>query len=66
MDEDVLRVLEATIIKYLKIVTSAPTKPGTQAKVTPVLLIKKLRDASRTIDAANLETIVRDAGFESG
>jgi U3 small nucleolar RNA-associated protein 6 len=66
MDEDVLRVLEATIIKYLRTVTSSPTKLGSQAKVTPKSLIDKLRDTSRTIDATNLETIVRDAGFERG
>jgi U3 small nucleolar RNA-associated protein 6 len=66
MDEDVLRVLEATIIKYLKTVTSSPLKFGSQAKVTPASLVTKLRDASRTTDATNLETIIRDAGFERG
>ncbi|KAF1824822.1 uncharacterized protein K489DRAFT_314446 [Dissoconium aciculare CBS 342.82] len=66
MDEDVLRVLEAMIIKHLKIAISSPAKPGAPTKNVQASLTTKLRETSRVTDAANLEAIIQEAGLDRG
>lgn len=63
VDEDVLKVLEASIVRYLRSTKANVVKTTSAGPTTHEALVQSLRENGHAVDATNLQSIITEAGL---